>query len=413
MPRRAKPLKAVFIPHLPRGRHHDGGGLVLLVRPSGRWWIARITANGKRREIGLGPAVGPAAVPLAEARRKAAELRRQARAGIDPLAERDAERARRRAEAAAAQAARITFETAMREYITAHQAGWRNQKHAQQWEATLRQHAASLLPMPVGEVATEHVLATLRPIWTALPETASRVRGRVEAVLDLATVRGWRAGENPARWRGHLSHLLPARAKVARVEHHAAVPWRELPAVMARLAESSGTAASCLRFAVLTAARSGEARGATWAEIDLGNALWTVPAARMKAGREHRVPLSDAAVALLREMEPLRRADGLAFPGGRVGRPLSDVSLAKALRLAGGGDATVHGMRSAFRDWASEVARAPREVAEATLAHANKDRVESAYLRSDFLDARRELMAAWARHCTGRAGAVVALRRPA
>jgi integrase len=240
------------------------------------------------------------------------------------------------------------------------------------------------------------------------PETASRVRGRIESVLDYAKSKRWRTGENPARWKGHLDKMLPARAKVARVEHHAAVPWADLPAVMAKLAASSGTAAACLRFATLTAARSGEARGALWEELDMRAGTWTIPRERMKAGAMHRVPLSPAALAILRAAYPPgvteKPATGLVFPGGRALRPLSDVAAAKALRVAGGGDATPHGMRSAFRDWAAEVTAFPREICEAALAHTNRDRVEAAYLRGDHFEKRRALMAAWAEHCVPPAG---------
>ena len=371
------------------GRYGDGRGLWFVRRGGSTTWAMRWMRGGKAREMSLGPYPE---IGLADARQAALEARRLILAGGDPI---EARKARKGADGR-------TFETVALEYIEAHRAGWRNEKHGAQWLATLAAYAFPAIgAKPAQAIGTDHVLAILKPLWTAKPETASRLRGRIEAVLDYAKSRGWRAGENPAAWRGHLDNLLPARAKVAAVAHHPAVPWREIGTVMARLAESKGTAARCLQFAVLTAARSGEARGARWAEIDLDGGLWVVPGERMKAGKDHRVPLSEPALAVLREMEPLKRArDGLVFPGGRPGSPLSDVALAKALRVAGGGDATVHGMRSAFRDWAAEATSFPREIAEAALAHSNRDKVERAYLRGDALDKRRLLMTQWAEHCT-------------
>ncbi|MDA8049299.1 MAG: tyrosine-type recombinase/integrase [Rhodospirillales bacterium] len=393
------------------GNHADGGNLYLRVQPEGsKSWVFRfkrrnpITGKDKTTWVGLGSLE---LVSLAEARARALEYRKLVRQGGDPLA---AERARR-----AGHAGGRPFSEVMTLYIDAHRAGWRNAKHAAQWRTTLEQHAARLLPLSVAAIDTGAVLSVLRPIWNEKTETASRLRGRIENVLDYATARGWRVGENPARWRGHLDKLLPAKAKVAAVEHHAAVPWREIGAVMAALATSNGTAARCLAFAILTAARSGEARGARWQEIDMDAALWTVPAERMKAGREHRVPLSAPALAILAEMMALRRKPGdLVFPGGRPGAPLSDVALAKALRAAGGGDATVHGCRSTFRDWVAEATAFPREIAESALAHRNPDKTEAAYARSDHLERRRQMMNAWGEHCTrspDATAAIVPLRR--
>ena len=391
-------LSTLAIARLTRpGNHADGGNLYLRIQPEGsKSWVFRfkrrnpVTGKDKTTWVGLGSLE---LVSLAEARARALEYRKLLRNGGDPLA---AERARR-----AGHAGGRPFAEAMTLYIEAHRSGWRSEKHAAQWRATLEQHAARLLPLSVTAIDTSAVLAVLRPIWNEKTETASRVRGRIENVLDYAAARGWRVGENPARWRGHLDKLLPPRSKVAAVEHHPAVPWREIGRVMARLAESQGTAARCLQFLILTAARSGEARGARWKEIDLDAALWAIPGSRMKAGRDHRVPLSEPALTILREMKRLkRRPDGLVFPGGKPGSPLSDVALSKALAVAGGGDATVHGMRSTFRDWSAEATAFPREVAESALAHTNKDKVESAYARTDHLDKRRSLMAAWGEHCT-------------
>ena len=390
-------LSTLAIARLSRpGNHADGGNLYLRIQPEGsKSWVFRfkrrnpITGKDKTTWVGLGSLE---LVSLAEARARALEYRKLLRNGGDPLA---AERARR-----AGYAGGRPFFEVMAAYLEAHRAGWRSEKHAREWQTTLEQHAARLLPISVTAIDTSAVLAVLRPIWNEKTETASRLRGRIENVLDYAAARGWRVGENPARWRGHLAKLLPQRSKVAAVAHHAAVRWQDIGRVMARLAESQGTGARCLQFLILTTTRSAEARGARWNEIDLDAALWTIPGARMKAGKPHRVPLSEAALTILHEMMALkRRPDGLIFPGGRPGSPLSDVALSKALAVAGGGDATVHGMRSTFRDWLAEATAYPREIAESALAHANRDRVESAYARTDHLDKRRLLMAAWSEHC--------------
>jgi len=389
------------------GNYGDGGGLYLRVQAgASRTWAFRYKprGTGKTHWVGLG---GADLLSLAEAREKARLMRRMILDGLDPLTE---ERRRR-----AGDAAGKTFAEMMDAYIKAHQAGWKNAKHGQQWRATLHQHAGALLPLSMQAIDVAAVKAVLDPIWNEKTETASRVRGRIEAVIDYATAHGWRTGDNPARWRTHLDKMLPPRAAVAAVVHHAAVAWHEIGPVMARLAKSKGTAARCLQFATLTAARSGEARGARWNEIDLDAATWTIPAARMKAKRDHRVPLAEPALAILREMLPLKRKpDDLVFPGGKPGRPLSDVAVSKALHVAGAGDATVHGMRSTFRDWCAEATNFPREIAEAALAHSNRDKVEAAYLRGDHFEQRRKLMNSWANWCARPAGAVgnlVALRQ--
>jgi integrase len=328
-------------------------------------------------------------VSLATARDTAIDCRRMLRQGIDPIEARRAAKAQAAAEVAPAK----TFESAADDYIAAHKAGWKNEKHGKQWRATLEAYVFPLFGQnPVAGITVDDVLDCLTPIWEAKPETASRVRGRIENTLDYAKTRGWRSGENPARWKGHLDHLLPARAKIARVVHHAALPWADLPAVMAKLAVAGGTSALCLRFTILTAARSGEARAARWNEIDLAAKVWTIPAKKMKAKVEHRVPLSDTALAILNPLKPLQTApDGLVFPGGRKASPLSDVAVSKAL-AAVAANVTVHGMRSTFRDWCAESTSYPREVAEAALAHTNRDKVEAAYRRSDFFDQRARLM---------------------
>jgi integrase len=276
---------------------------------------------------------------------------------------------------------------------------------------TLRAYAGPHLgALPVAEVETAHVVAALRPLWHERPETASRLRGRIEAVLDFAAVHGWREGANPARWRGHLDKLFPRRGKVRPVEHHAALPWAEAGAFMAALRAREGLAARALEFAVLTAARSGEVLGARWPEIDLDAAVWTVPKARMKAGREHRVPLAPAAVAVLRDLLPLRTAaDALVFPGQRDLRALSINAMTKVLRRMGRGELTVHGFRSTFRDWAGEDTRHPREVVEAALAHRVGDKAEQAYARGDLFAKRRRLMEDWAEHCAKSPAEVVPL----
>jgi integrase len=367
--------------------------------------VFRYVRNGKMREAGLGPASGRDAVSLAEARVKATEMRRLHNAGIDPLAERDARAARQKADEQQAQANAVTFKAVSDLYIAAHEAGWRNAKHAAQWRATIETYCVPHFGgLPVGKIETGQVMQALEPIWKEKPETATRVRGRIEAVLDFATTRGWRSGQNPARWRGHLANLLPARANVARVEHHAALPWREIAAFMVDLAgrEADSVAAMALRFTILTAARSGEVLGARWSEIDLVETVWTVAGERMKAGREHRVPLSAEALAVLTEVAKLRtgKGDAYVFPGQRAGKPLSSMAMAMLLRRMGrGNDLTVHGFRSTFRDWCSEATSYDRETAEAALAHTLRDKVEAAYRRGDLFEKRRRLMSDWARFC--------------
>ena len=386
------------------GFHADGGGtgLYLRVGEGRRGWLFRYKREGRSHWLGLGASPD---VSLAQARESARQCREQLRQHIDPL------EARRAAERERQEAQGRTFEAVAGAYIEAHRAGWKNEKHGDQWTATLKAYVYPAIGgRAVASIAVSDVLDLLKPIWLAKPETASRVRGRVESVLDYAKARHWRTGENPAAWKGGLDPLLPSRSKVATVEHHAAVPWRDLPLVMARLAEARGVAAQALRFAVLTAARSGEARGADWSEIDLETATWTVPGARMKAKRAHRVPLSPEAAVVLRAALPADAAKpegGLVFPGGRRDKPLTDVAVSKALAGAGGDRKTVHGMRSSFRDWCAEATNTPREIAEACLAHVNANRVEAAYLRGDALAKRRELMERWGRFVCGGGAEVV------
>jgi integrase len=364
------------------GRHMDGTvrGLTLLVWSSGaRSWVLRYQIAGRRRDMGLGPYPE---ITLARAREKALEARRLVKEGIDPMD------ARRRAKV-------LTFQAAAESLIESKRPGWRNAKHAAQWTATLTTYVYPKLgAMDVKAIDTRAVLDVLRPIWTTKAETASRVRQRVEAVLDYAAALGLRAGENAARWKGHLDHLLPAPSKVKQVEHHAALDWREAPSFLAELAKREGVAAKALAFAILTAARSGEVRGMTWAEVDDADGIWTVPAARMKAGKEHRVPLTPAARALLGERSA---PAALVFPApADLAKPLSDMTLTAVLKRMGRADLTAHGFRSTFRDWSGETTAHPREVIEAALAHQLKNKAEAAYARGDLFVKRRRLMDDWA-----------------
>lgn len=377
------------------GMYGDGGGLWLQVTGKGaKSWIFRFTLRGKSREMGLGPV---STFSLAEAREKALACRKLTYEGVDPIEARNAQRQDAAIEAARA----VTFRNCAEAYIEAHKAGWRNAKHAAQWTATLDTYAYPAFgDLPVQAVDTGLVMQALQPIWTTKPETASRVRGRVEAVLDWATTHSYRRGENPARWKGHLQNLLPKRSKVRKVEHHAALPFEEVPDFLDRIANQSGVAAQALAFTIFTAARTNETIGTQWSEIDLDAGVWIVPAGRMKGGVEHRVPLSEPALAILRGMAETRRAD-FVFPGGKRGRPLSNMAMLELLKRMGRGDLTVHGFRSTFRDWASETTHFPSEVVEMALAHTIENKVEAAYRRGDLFRKRRELMDAWAAWAAG------------
>ena len=367
-----------------RGLFGDGGGLFLQVSERGaKSWIFRFKKDGRLRVMGLGPVH---TVSLAEAR-EAARLCRKARlGGIDPIDARRAGRIQERIEAARA----MSFAECAAAYIAAHRAGWRNPKHAAQWPSTLAAYVYPIFGgLPVQAIDTGLVVKAIEPIWTTKPETASRVRGRIESVLDWAAARGYRQGENPARWRGHLENLLPKKSKVRRVEHHAALPYVEISAFMGELRGQEGVAARALAFAILTAARTGEVIGATWAEIDVAARLWTIPAERMKAGKEHRVPLSEAAIAILGQMDQGRDK---VFP-------ISNMAMAMLLRRMGRGDLTVHGFRSSFSDWCAERTAFPSEVREMALAHTVADKVEAAYRRGDLIEKRRALAEAWAKFC--------------
>jgi integrase len=383
------------------GRHSDGEGLYLNVTPAGaRSWLFMWKKDGKRREMGLGSA---GSVSLARAREIAGECRAQVAAGIDPIEARDA--------AAETKREKPTFGAIADVLIAAKESEWRNEKHRAQWRASLTEFAAPLRSRPVDEIDTAAVLAVLTPLWQTKPETASRVRGRIEAVLDAAKAQGHRSGENPAAWRGHLAHLLPKRGKLAR-GHHAAMAYRDVPAFVAKLRECDVIAAMALEFCILTATRSGEVYGARWSEIDMAAKVWIVPAERMKAAREHRVPLCDRALTIIERLFEARTGE-FVFPSPRGQRPLSHVAMAKVMRRLEIEQATVHGFRSAFRDWAGNETHFPREVAEAALAHVVGDKAEQAYRRSDALEKRRDLMQAWANHCAPASGNVVNLRQSA
>lgn len=397
MPKKAKELGPLDVKRIVEpGLHAVGGvaGLHLQVLPSGgKSWLLRIVIGGKRREVGLG---GFPDVPLALAREKAREVRETVQQGRDPIAE----RAAARGALAAQRGAEITFDECAEKFIAAKSAEWRSAKHAAQWTATLTTYASPVLgTMQVRDIELAHIVKVLEKddFWTAKTETASRVRGRIESVLDWATVRGYRKGENPARWKGHLDKVLPAPKKVAKVEHHAALPVDAIGAFMRDLRQREGIAARALEVLILTAARSGELRGMTWAEVNLDDAVWIVPAARMKAKREHRVPLSVRVIEVLRGLPVV--AGGLVFPGMREGSPLSDMTLTAVLRRMGRGDLTAHGFRSTFRDWAAERTNYPRDVAEMALAHTIGDKVEAAYRRGDLFDKRSRMMEDWARFC--------------
>ena len=371
----------------------DGAGLYLKVsKAKTRSWVYRYGHNGKTRYAGLGPFP---TVSLAAAREAAQTCRQQIAAGLDPI---EAKRAEREAQRAAS-AKGVTFEAFARAYVESHEASWRDPKHCQQWRNTLRTDVYPKIgAKPVGEITTDDVLSVLTSIWSAKPESAGRIRGRIETILDAARVAGHREGENVARWRGHLEHLLPRKSKLRRVKHHAALPYAELPAFMAKLRARTEIAARALEFTILTAARTAEALEAKFDEIDDGARVWTVRPERMKGGRPHRVPLSAPALVVVKEMRSIRQNE-YVFAGLKPGRPLSNMSMTMLVRRLGHADITVHGMRSSFRDWVAEQRPADRDAAEAALAHVNSNETEAAYLRSDLFQRRRKLMDAWARYC--------------
>ena len=365
------------------GKYSDGGNLYLIVSKSGaRKWVLRFTWRGRAREMGLGT---PATVSLGDAREKAATARRKIAQGLNPIDE------RKRTGGVP------TFAEMADQVHEALSAGFRNEKHKAQWKSSLATYAAPLRNKPVDTIATDDVLAVLKPIWTTKAETASRVRGRIEKVLDAAKAKGYRDGENPARWRGHLDHLLARPSKLTR-GHHAAMPYEQVAAFVVQLRQRQAAAALAVEFCILTGARSGEVLGARWSEIDRDKKIWTVPATRMKAGREHRVPLSGRALAIVEQLVEAKRGD-FVFVGQGRDKPLSNMAMNKVLRRIGT-DVTVHGFRSSFRDWAGNETGYPRELIETALAHVIGDKAEQAYRRSDALEKRRQLMEAWASYCT-------------
>ena len=414
-----------------KARTGDGGGLWLDVRSPGRGaWVFRYARNGASREIGLG---GCGDVSLVDVRQLAAEYRSLIAKGIDPLAQREVEAIARKVEEEAKRAAdnadKHTFKFAADKRIAAQGAQYRNAKHRQQWANTLATYVYPVFgDTPVIEITSDDVLRALQPIWLTKPETATRVRQRIEVVLDYAAAKKWRSGPNPALWRGNLSYLLPATNKTSRVRHHPALPWARLPEMMVALKQVPGMGALALRFAILTAARSGEVRGARWGEIDFDGGVWTVPASRMKAGRQHRVPLSSEALNVLAQARPYRQSDeknALVFPGIKEGKRLSDMTLGAVIkRLNSRGTPTwvdafgvpvvPHGFRSSFKDWSADTRPEPSEVVEQSLAHTIATATERAYRRSDLFERRVQLMDAWATYCSeDAAGPVVAIRRAA
>lgn len=380
-----------------RGYHADGGGLYLQVAPAqgGRWnrsWVYRFRSpvTGRTRDMGLGPVDR---VKLADARDKARALWNEVRDGNDPIEQRRAKRA-----AAAATSAKVTtFDEAAIKYIAERAHTWKDDKSPEQWRQSLRDHASPILgKMAVRDIETKHVIYVLDPIWRTKHKTAARVRGRIEQILDWCRVRGERDGENPARWRGHIEHALAPIQKAPKA-HLAAMPYDEVPAFLAELRQQSGSAIRALELTVLTACRTSEVLDARWDEFDLRDNTWTIPRERMKSGREHRVPLSDRALAIIKEMAEVRQND-FVFPGQREGRPLTRIAMMRRMKDL---DATVHGFRSTFRDWAAECTAFPREVAEQALAHSLPSAVEASYRRSDLLEKRRALMQAWSDYCAG------------
>jgi integrase len=377
------------------GMYADGGGLYLRVAEGGsKQWVFRYVTNGRLRDMGIGPTH---TLDLAKAREKAREARELRLDNVDPIAHKHA----KRAAAVAAAAGTKTFRQCAEGFVQDNRKKWGNLKHAQQWETTLVKYVYPTLGnLPVASIDTPLILEVIKPLWKRIPDTANRIRNRIENVLGWATVHHYRAGDNPARWQGLLEHALPGLSEVAKAEHHGALPYVQMPAFMGKLRGDTSVTARCLEFIVLTATRLGEAINATWSEIDLEARTWTIPAKRMKKGKEHKVPLSNAAIAVLKAMRAIRQSD-YVFPGRR-GRPIgknTPLKLAKRLSVA---DVTAHGMRSTFMDWASECTSFPNEVREMALAHAIPNAVEAAYRRGDLFAKRTALMQAWADYCGGR-----------
>jgi integrase len=402
----AKKVERVKAP----GRYFDGHGLYLqVVNSNNKSWLLRFERNGRERWYGLGPAH---TFSLKEARARARDARQLLHDGIDPIEARKAKKAER----ALAAAKSVTFKECAEAYIAANEGAWKNAKHAAQWTATLKTYVYPHIGhLAIADIDTGLVLKCIEVVWRDKTETASRVRGRIESVLDWATVRKYRTGDNPARWQGHLEHVLPSKSSLAKVTHHAAMPYAELPDFVRRLRERDGVAARALEFTIMSAARTGEVIGAQWVEIDFDARIWTVPAGRMKGGREHKVPLSAQAVELLRAL-PTEEGNPHVFIGPRPGNGLSAMAMTSVLRRMGRGNITVHGFRSSFRDWAADRTSFPRDVAEMALAHAIPNAVEAAYRRGDLLVKRKQLAEAWSKFCTSPPATgttVVALREGA
>jgi len=395
-------LKAVAVAQMNKpGLYADGGGLYLQITPAGvRSWLFRYMRNGKARGMGLGPLH---TITLSKARAKAHECREMLLAGADPLeVKKEAQHAQRLDDAKA-----LSFRDCATSYHLAHKDGWKNKKHADQWTNTLSTYAYPVIgDLPIASVDVGLVMKILEPIWRTKTETASRLRGRIESVIDWATARGFRTGENPARWKGHLDHLLMSRSTANKVVHHPALPYNEVAKFIVDLRQQEGFARQALELLILTASRTSEVLNATWDEIDLDLAIWTIPAARMKAGREHRVPLSQHVCEILRNQLAFREgqqrgADAdYVFPGRKTSQPLSNMALLQLIKRMDRSDLTVHGFRSTFRDWAGECTNHPREIAEAALAHTVKDKTEAAYARGDLFEKRRVLMSDWTTFCT-------------
>lgn len=379
------------------GRYGDGLGLWLQIsKEGGKSWLFRYMLNGKARMMGLGRYPD---FSLEEARQKATENRKLLKEGKDPIEERDAKFAIDRL----ARAKTLTFDQCADAYIEANRAGWKNEKHASQWENTLKAYASPIIgKLPVGSIDTGLVLKVLEndQLWTTKPETASRLRGRIEAVLAWATVRKYRSGDNPAQWKNNLDQVLPARSRIAKVQNHPALPFAQIGDFIAALRQQGGIASRALEFAILTATRTSETTGAIWQEFNLSEAIWTIPAERMKADKEHRVPLSGRAVELIKEMLPIKAGEDKPVFLSPKGKPLSNMAMLAVLKRMGHGDITVHGFRSTFRDWAGETTSYPREVIEHAMSHQLKDKAEAAYARGTLFTKRRKLMDAWAAYCS-------------
>jgi integrase len=423
MARQTERLSSAKVKHAKEGMHADGGGLYLQVTAGkeenqlNRSWLFRFTLAGRERQMGLGSLN---TVGLAEAREEAERCRKLLREGEDPIETREAERASKQVAAAKT----VTFEWCATQYMKAHESGWRNAKHRQQWHNTLSTYVyPNIGKLPVDAIDTGPIMRILTPLWTEKNETASRVRGRIEKILDWARVNGHRTGENPARWQGHLNHLLAPRSKVHKVKNHPALPWEQMPDFMAELRHQEGLAAKCLEFTILTAARSGESRSIPW-KGEIAGDIWTVPARRMKRDREHRVPLTAPVLAIIDYMQSVRQND-YVFPGDKADDPLSDMALTEVIRRMnearkkaglplwidpkqGDREVVPHGFRSTFRDWVDEATAFADWLAEAALAHAKGDKVEAAYKRGDALAKRRKLMENWAEYCGGKPVVVAA-----